>query len=396
MCIRACHFIAALLLLLATSALAAPASLRVTDARNAELTILSGAPDPGNGDTVLRLGVHIPALGERSLRLEPNRRLQQEAGRFVDDAAKGRVVFYRGVIEGQEAGWVRLTRIHEEWFGLIHDGRTLWLIDPASQHAALSARHGVPPGGSLVFALEDISGMGHFHGDTRLPPMAGDPAGLPGAMPSPKGAQTKWLRVSLVLDTEFQQHWGANANSIATGILNAVDGFYAQADTQVSLHALQALAGNGTLTSTDPSTLLDAFSSYSEGGNVPFHGLAHLLSGKDFNGTTVGLAWTGVPDPGYVPTVCHAFYGTGIDQITASPALGAVILAHEMGHNYGADHDGTGNACASSGFIMAPSVSSSYSTFSQCARDAFTAYQVAKQPACLAGAVGVIFANGFE
>lgn len=396
--VKACHFISIFLLLLATSVPAVPSALRVTEARDAALTILPDARDSGHDDAVLRLAVHIPTLGERILWLEPNLRLLEEARPFLEDVAEGRVVFYRGGIEGQGEGWVRLSRIHDEWIGLIHDGKTLWLIDPASHHIILAARYGVPPDGTLVFGLDDISGLGHFHGDARLTPRIETLAEQANGTSSFLGTSTKYLRVSLVLDTEFQARWGSNAHSTAVGILNSVDGFYTQANTQVSLHALQALSSNGTMTSANPNALLDAFSAYSAGGNVPFHGLAHLLSGKDFDGSTVGLAYVGDPRPGYVSTVCNANYGTGIDQITASSALGAVILAHEMGHNYGAVHDGSSNSCAPSGFIMAPSVNSNYNSFSSCTLSEFMAYQAAKQPACLVGTspVGVIFANGFE
>lgn len=231
----------------------------------------------------------------------------------------------------------------------------------------------------------------------------------PGALTkalAPTGAKTEaqtnaayYLGVTLVLDTEFQAHYAPNAPSTAVGILNIVDGFYSvQADTHVYLYALKTLASNGTLTITHPSTLLDAFSLYSQ-QSLPFSGVAHLLSGKDFNGNTVGLAWIG--------TLCSSSHGTGVDEVTYSPAAGAATLAHEMGHNYGALHDSAGpnsnaglpgNSCPASGYIMNAftSLNSPPSEFSGCSLDYFHSYLTNNSASCLAPRPDRIFADGFD
>src|SRR5690606_10685650 len=125
----------------------------------------------------------------------------------------------------------------------------------------------------------------------------------------PRGVN-RFLKVTLVLDTEFQARNGANAASVAGAVLNIVDGFYSnQVGVDVSLLHLRALASNGTMTSTNVDNLLNAFRAYVAGGNVPVGGVVHLLSGKDFDGSTVGYA--------YLETVCAGGgYNTGINQIT--------------------------------------------------------------------------------
>jgi hypothetical protein len=69
----------------------------------------------------------------------------------------------------------------------------------------------------------------------------------------------------------------------------------------------------------------------------------------------------------FLGSLCVAREGVSLSE--SSPFIDtALIMAHELGHNFGAEHDGeAGTACASTGggFIMAPSVSG-YSTFSEC------------------------------
>eukprot|EP00750_Incisomonas_marina_P015816 INCI18673.1.p1 GENE.INCI18673.1~~INCI18673.1.p1 ORF type:complete len:1402 (-),score=184.55 INCI18673.1:3317-7522(-) len=89
------------------------------------------------------------------------------------------------------------------------------------------------------------------------------------------------------------------------------------------------------------------------------HDNLQMLSYRDFESSTVGLAWVG--------TMCNRGYSSGVVQTTAGSALSATTLAHEMGHNFGSAHDSTNNDCPASGFIMAAMASSTLSTsFSSC------------------------------
>ncbi|CAG9132357.1 unnamed protein product [Plutella xylostella] len=117
--------------------------------------------------------------------------------------------------------------------------------------------------------------------------------------------------------------------------------------------------------------LLDSFCAYQRSLNVdddedPEHwDMALLLSGLDFyseengrrNGVTMGLAPVG--------GVCLPAHACVVAELGAADALGrpypsagftsVYILAHEIGHNLGMHHDGTGNGCARDGYIMSPS-----------------------------------------
>jgi hypothetical protein len=88
-------------------------------------------------------------------------------------------------------------------------------------------------------------------------------------------------------------------------------------------------------TSTAPSTMLDEFRNYWSGsfGSMDFD-LAHMWTGKDMDGSTIGIAYVGV--------TCNArSYSYGVSQRFASAPGKYILTAHEIGHNFGASHTET-------------------------------------------------------
>lgn len=114
-------------------------------------------------------------------------------------------------------------------------------------------------------------------------------------------------------------------------------------------------AGGGSVRSDD---LLFDFSDWARSNLSVEHDAAVLLSGLDFSGATIGLA--------FFDTICtdrsHAIVQTGL-----SDAADAVTIAHEIGHLLSMQHDGA-NGCSGTGFLMTSSFDLSLlpSRFSLC------------------------------
>ncbi|KAK7933103.1 hypothetical protein WMY93_003999 [Mugilogobius chulae] len=107
------------------------------------------------------------------------------------------------------------------------------------------------------------------------------------------------------------------------------------------------------------------------------HDCAHLISGIDFDGGTVGLAYVGALCTGYSVGVVQ-------DYTDPSAAIGAT-LAHELGHNLGMSHDTSTCVCSGDSCIMEPSVKgwSLPQTFSSCSRSKYDEFLLGRSVNCL-------------
>jgi hypothetical protein len=347
-----------------------------------------------------------------SMLLEPNAELLASLQDAQRDAFSSRgELFMRGNIEGIDSSWVRLSRVKGRWSGAWWDGTELFLLDPtdAVQTQLKSKADGAA---HVAYRLSDI----------EMPSLLNDMVSLPGYAlgaksartdyasfgrhlaassvfdgAQPKGGPVRQMRITVVTDTEFSSTHGSERDAVVASRVNVIDGIYSdQLQTRIVLGELRHLSSNGTLNITAVSgedTLLDRFRTYmfsGAGSSIPKGGVNHLFSGKNFDGSTLGVA--------YVGALCNTQFGYAINEVRVANTTSALVVAHEMGHSFGSDHDGEmGSACSgqTGAWLMSPSINGS-TQFSPCSIN--TIMPEINAATCFTPVTSVpsLFSNGFE
>jgi hypothetical protein len=337
------------------------------------------------------------AYGRRfELALESNERMLAAAAPGTTAKA------WRGTLAGIPGSWARLTVANGRRYGMVWDGRDLYVIEPASDAAASFVGPAPATGdATVVYRLSDtLAPAGGAACATRAPGADDAPTGLQaytqmvgelraaaattggsGGTPATGSATaTKRIQVSVVADFEYVQAVGATgAQDRIVARFNNVDGIFAsQVGVQVELAGPARVFQTSVqpFTATDPNKLLGELGSYRQqlvASGATAGGLTHLVTGRNLDGTTVGIA--------YIGALCSTKYGVSLSE--GMNAFGDLVAAHELGHNFGAPHDGetptTGvNACSAvpQTFLMSPRINGS-NQFSSCSLEQM-APQVAK------------------
>lgn len=312
-------------------------------------------------------GVEYPLLLELNPLRSPKIRWTQTTADGVVNEPLPPLSTYQGTVEGDPHSQVRLLIQPGLFLGYVRTKQDWWFIDPMNKFVP-----GARAERLVIYREEDVrpqflgvcgSGMLREHGEGILnsfPPLSFKSA--PGAAVSLKQAQ-----VATDADFEFYQAHGANSNSFIEGILNQVDGIYqAQLDLKLVISFENVFTTvSQPYSSTDAPTLLGQFrTEWNTNRATVQRDIAHLFTGKNMNGSTVGIAYLG--------TVCTSLgYSYGISQ---DNSFLAKVTAHEMGHNFNAQHDDQvtppAATCTGSGPLMCSSIQpSGPNQFSQRSKD---------------------------
>ena len=309
--------------------------------------------------------LEFEAFGRQfKLLLQPNTELISKLPTKQKSELSKTMQLFRGVIEGVDGSWVRISREGDYLYGMIWDGSEIFVIDQSNQILDALPKDSAPQRSySLIYRLSDAVTEHKSCGLDNSAKPFNDYSGLVEELKerlqaSPQAA--KQLDIAIVADTQFTSN-NTNPDAAVVSRMNVVDGIYSeQAGVHLKVSEIRSLQNNTGLTSNSPGTLLDQFSRYSESSSFNNPGLAHLFTGRNLNGSTIGIAFLG--------SLCSDRFGVGISQVGGSGTAGALTVAHEIGHNFGAPHDNqSGSACGSTpqGFIMNPFLDGS-DTFSTC------------------------------
>lgn len=317
------------------------------------------------------------AYGRRfSLELSSNDRLLAKLP-AQRKAALANYRLWRGTLSGQPHSWVRLAEIGGRVEGYIWDGHDLYAVtthDRIFRH--LNNPLTAAPDDTVVFRLSDAinvlpsrfcaiersaDGLAPNNGLVQYRKLVADL----GIRANAAMTMTEQIEIALIADSAMAAR-SADPTAEMLIAFNAVDGIFSE---QVGLLVLPSIvrvipAAGDPFTADNASTLLGQLSTYRRNtADVRALGIAHLITGRDLEGDTAGIA--------RLSGVCSVDDGVSLTEGWHGSFTTGLVMAHELGHNFGAEHDGTpGGTCAATplNFLMAPNLNFS-ETFSQCSLD---------------------------
>jgi len=294
---------------------------------------------------------------------------------FVTDAAGRRIArtpaaprTFRGTIEGIDDSAVALSRDPDGRVrGLLTSEATGdWVIEPVPEPWL-----GLVPGDHVAYRAIDVEAP---DGTCGVPDTAPEFDFEGGERPQPSrgGAALRVCEIACDADREFFVANGSDVDATVADIeqiLNATEVIY-ERDVEIVYDLTTILVRTSEpdpYSSTDPGNLLSQFRSHwrNQQGDVR-RDVAHLFTGKNLDGSVIGVAWVG--------TICQSFgYGLSQSRYTGNFLLRTSLTAHELGHNWDSSHC-SGSDCR----IMCPSnggCTGDVTRFGLSSRDQITAHR---------------------
>lgn len=328
--------------------------------RAVEIRSGSGTGDQKPG-SIGPIELRFDALGHGfDLLLKPNANLLAAIG---DGPVAGDVVPYRGRLAGIENSWARIVVSRGVPTGLVFDGTDLYALEAPGDAIVATETPIIYRLADVVIApgaLSCATGDAAMSGAAMFKALVSD---LGTGIAQAPGAISE-INIGAIGDFEFFSQKGANASSAILTRLNNVDGIYSeQLGIQINVPVIEIFEDvNDPFSDTgNPGSLLGELADYRFATPVQKNqGLTHLYTGRSLDGTTVGIAYRGA--------LCNGRYGAGLSEGSNDAGLDSLVAAHEIGHNFGAPHDGEdGSACMDQqgAWLMSPSINGS-DQFSPC------------------------------
>ncbi|MHC4908742.1 MAG: M12 family metallo-peptidase [Planctomycetota bacterium] len=245
---------------------------------------------------------------------------------------------YRGSIVGVPTSRSAVGVAPDGLYGVIHVDDAEYWVQPVpgsndGAHVIYEPADILPIPGSCGTLAEAVL-------DFREQPPANDG--------SVAGACNSVTQVGVDADFPYFQNYGS-VNLVEIRINVIFNTMNLQYDEDVDIiHEITTIivrttAGSDPYSSSSASTLLNQFANHwnSSQGGVP-RDVAHLFTGRELNGGTIGIAFLGVI------CITSNAYGLAQSDYTGNFNASTNLSAHELGHNWAADH------CSCSSYTMNP------------------------------------------
>lgn len=309
-------------------------------------------------DGRMRVGVNVDGI-DMQLLLSPSALVRDTSwndARLIDRLPPD-VGVYEGEVEGSEGSWVRATISNGSITGMIeingvrmrllpaHLTGTLDYYQPSSRHSTVGTAGGFDPTDpTLANQLQAIDLL-------RAPPRS-NASGNTLRAGATQQTEIRAVPISIVVDSRFDAYHAGMGLATALNYLNIADGVYRQYGLAITLDEAVGFTDDADPMKLNAGTLesfLRTFRTYRMSHETLFEdsAAAYLFTGNQKTDVTLGLAW--------IDTLCRTDgYDVGI---TTPSSFGDVLLTHELGHSFGAQHD-SDTACASdSDALMWPHIS---------------------------------------
>ncbi len=270
---------------------------------------------------------------------------------------------YRGQLATNQGWSVALTLNEEFIYGFFKDGEETYFIEPLWYFV-----QGAPKDQFIIYAQSAVKPDNGAHKcgaeemNDKMEELHPDEHKDHNDNYAEKMMACKEIELAIASDLSMHTFHGSApaVNAFTFGVMNNVQTNYDNEfndELQFNIVEQYVVAPPATdpwTSSNDAVALLNSFTSWGPGGFSMTHDLGQLWTKRTLNGGTVGIAW--------LNAVCTNNRYHVVSQFTSNAAFLRVMTAHEIGHNFSAQHD-----APNSGWIMQPSVSSSnaWSTASQ-------------------------------
>lgn len=205
-----------------------------------------------------------------------------------------------------------------------------WVVQPVRR-----ANPAAPASLHLVFKATDTNPLPYVCGTNTNGVQVSAPAG--------SLDYTAVCEIAIEADRQF---WQWNNNNITqtqndvTSVMNQCDFIYDRDCNTSFLITTIIVTTSLVYTTNDSSALLSQFESFWNTNNAGIQrDLAHLFTGRNLTGSTIGVAYLGV--------ICSQTTGYGLSQSDFTNNFNSRVglTCHELGHNFGSPHCNGNSPC---------------------------------------------------